>query len=150
MITYWLALGLLASSAEPPVETPAAVGGGSSEGAEAEWLARRKWSTEIERLLQDEAVETAPEGSTTQAAQDAPREPRTAQPAPIPLIASEAVSGLLRALQPTAHVQAEIDAFLLALARRDRQRAIEQAIALEALRIEQDEEAVLMLLLEVA
>lgn len=153
MIALWLGLGLLNAGAEPPVTAPA-VGGISYQQAESEWNARRKWSAEIERLLEDPAEAAPVEGSTpTQAAQER-QEPRTAQPAPIRRIApSAALSGLVEAMQPYAEAQAQVAALLAAIAQRDRLRAIEQALALDALRLQmerEDEEAVLMLLLEIA
>lgn len=126
---------------------------GRFEDAEAEWNARRKWSTEIDLLLQDEAGgEPVPQGEgspTPQAAQDAPREPRRARPAPIP---STAVPRLMEALEPYAFAQARIAAFWLAVQERDRQRATDLALALERLLLEmqRDEDDVLMLLLEAA
>lgn len=129
-----------------PAQT--AVGGGSYEAAAAEWERSQKWQKEAQKLLFGEP-EAAPKAktkkSTTQAAQDAPRRPRKAEPAPIQPASTAALDGLLaRSYGPA------LNRLQQAMAARELGRIVQAAMAAEA-QILADEEAVIeLLLLEVA
>ncbi len=121
-----------------------AAGGGSFHDAAAQWESRSKWAKEARKLLDEllDSDDAEPVAATPmQAAQDAPQQPRTAEPAPYAPVSTAAMDALLQ-----RSYAADATALLQAIQQREFERIVLMAMQAEQ-RIREDEEAVAMLLL---